>query len=123
MPTIQPVDETTVVVRPMDSSVVVRPSEEDTVVIQTGGVEGPRGPVGPEGPQGDPGPSGSAASGVTFSQAVPAAVWHITHDLGYPPAITVIDTSGSQVEGDVVFAGNTVTLTFSAAFAGTAYLS
>lgn len=123
MPTIRPVQETAVIVRPTDSSVVVRPSDEDTVVIHTGGVQGPQGPTGPEGPQGDPGPSGSAASGLTFVQAVPAAVWHITHDLGYPPAVTVIDTSGDQVEGDVTYAGNTITLTFSAAFGGTAYLS
>ena len=57
-------------------------------------------------------------------QAVPDTVWTITHGLGYQPAVTVVDSGGDEVEGAVTFTdANTVVLTFTAAFTGTAYLS
>lgn len=68
------------------------------------------------------GPSGDL--GVTFVQATPATVWTIDHSLTFVPNVTVVDSAGTQVEGEVELAtGNQVVIRFSAAFAGTAYLS
>lgn len=54
-------------------------------------------------------------------QGSPSSSWSITHSLNKYPAITVFDSSGNEVEGDVVYSNlNQVVLTFSAAFAGTA---
>ena len=59
-----------------------------------------------------------------FTQGVPATTWNITHDLGKFPSITVIDTGNTVVTGEYNYTSNkTVTLTFSAAFAGKAYLN
>ena len=71
------------------------------------------------------GPPGPAGSGGTYvhNQSTPAAVWTITHGLSYAPNLTVVDSAGEQVEGEVDYAGSTVTVTFSAAFSGKAYLS
>ena len=90
--------------------------------IDLGGV-GPPGATGPPGPTGSPGPTGPVGGAFMFVQNTPSSVWTIPHNLGYPPAVTVIDTSGAQIEGDAVLTSTIVTLTFSAAFAGTAYLS
>lgn len=60
----------------------------------------------------------------THVQATPAAVWTITHNLGWYPNVTVIDSGGSVVEGEIAYLSNVqVRLTFSGAFSGTAYLS
>jgi hypothetical protein len=59
-----------------------------------------------------------------YDQGVAASVWVINHPLAFRPNVSVVDSTGRQVEGDVVYTDNdTVTITFSAAFAGTAYLS
>jgi tetrahydromethanopterin S-methyltransferase subunit D len=66
----------------------------------------------------------SAASTYTFNQATPLAVWTITHGLGRFPSVVVVDSSGSTVEGDVVYnSSNQVTLSFGGAFSGVAYLN
>jgi hypothetical protein len=60
----------------------------------------------------------------THTQAVAATSWAITHNLGYMPSITVIDSGGNEVEGDMVYNDtNTVTISFSAQMSGIAYLS
>lgn len=60
----------------------------------------------------------------TFNQSPASAVWTITHNLNKFPNYTVIDSSGDEVEGDVTYINNNqLTLTFSAAFSGTAYLN
>src|SRR4051794_35319013 len=59
-----------------------------------------------------------------FTQGSPSASWTITHNLGYYPAVTVVDSSGNEVEGSVQYLSiNQVRVTFSAAFSGSAYLS
>lgn len=60
----------------------------------------------------------------THTQVSASAVWNIVHNLGKYPSVTVIDSAGSKVEGDYDYVDvNTVQLTFSAAFAGTASLN
>jgi hypothetical protein len=82
-------------------------------------VQGPQGPAGPAGPTG---PSGGQ---FVFHQSVAASVWTISHGMGYFPAgVMVIDSGGTEVEGLVSYPdANTTVITFSAPFAGTAYLS
>ena len=58
------------------------------------------------------------------SQGTALAEWVITHNLGRTPfAVHVLSTSGDDVVGDVLHTdANTTTITFSAAFAGSAIL-
>lgn len=59
------------------------------------------------------------------NQGVPALVWTITHDLvGKFPSVSVIDSSGAQVIGEVRYVGtNQVVLSFEWEFSGKAYLN
>ena len=60
----------------------------------------------------------------THKQAQAAKVWKVVHNLGKRPAVTVVDSAGSAVVGEVDYLDdNTVRLTFSAAFSGTAYFN
>lgn len=81
--------------------------------------------------KGDPGPAGltgPAGPGLdvttTFNQVAPAAVWDVTHNLGRFPSVTVVDSAGTEMEGNVDYLdANSIHLTFSAAFAGVCYLN
>lgn len=56
------------------------------------------------------------------TQSVAAATWTIPHNLGKFPAVTVVDSAGTEVVGDVTHPDeNTVVVSFTAAFAGRAY--
>lgn len=60
----------------------------------------------------------------THRQATPATVWTVIHNLGFRPNVTVVDSGGTEMVGDLLYLDdNTVQLTFSAQFAGEAYLS
>lgn len=70
---------------------------------------------------GGPGP---ASASYVHSQGVAAATWVINHGLNIYPNYNVIDSTGANVEGDATYDDlNQMTITFSAAFTGTAYLS
>jgi hypothetical protein len=70
------------------------------------------------------GPAGPAGAGYVHTQEAAAATWTITHNLGRHPSVTVVDSGGSVVIGDVAYVtANQVTVSFSAAFSGTAYLN
>ena len=57
-------------------------------------------------------------------QSAASASWSITHNLGKYPSVTVTDSAGDEVEGEVRYNGvNSVTVTFSAPFSGKAYLN
>ena len=60
----------------------------------------------------------------TFNQTVSTNTWNIAHNLGAFPSVSVIDSVGNFVIGDVTYidAGN-ITLTFNSAFKGSAYLN
>lgn len=109
----------------------------------TTGVQGTQGLIG-QGAQGIQGPQGGAVpldtdslpegvvnlyftpSRVAFvhTQNVASNTWFITHNLNFYPNITVKDSGGSIVEGEVAYTNaNEITLTFSSSFSGTAYLS
>lgn len=98
---------------------------EEFVEVVTELIPGPPGPQGPQGEQGEPGAPGSAPQAYNHIQGTPAAVWAISHGLGYNPAgIIVVDSGGSEVEGIVSYIDiNNLTITFLSSFGGDAYLS
>ncbi len=84
---------------------------------------------GPPGPQGPPGDVSlvNAALGYRHVQMTPEAVWVIDHPLRFSPNVSVYDSTGAQVEGEVLMPADgsysPIVLRFSAAFGGTAHLS
>jgi len=69
-------------------------------------------------------PSNSLTNRLEFTQATPAATWVITHALGGKPQVTIVDSADTHVFGEVQYSSNTVvTVLFSAAFSGKAYLT
>jgi hypothetical protein len=60
----------------------------------------------------------------THTQGIESAEWEITHNLGFYPSVTVFLSTGDTVEGLIEHSNtNSLTITFSAAISGTAYLS
>jgi hypothetical protein len=75
--------------------------------------------VGEQGPPGAQGASGDL--NFLFVQSIPSATWTINHGLGKYPSVTVIDSAGQFVEGNIQYTSlNQVILTFSGAFSGEA---
>jgi len=59
-----------------------------------------------------------------FTQGNPTAIWVINHTMGRYPAVTIVDSAGSVIEGDIHYvSASQLTITFSAPFAGEGYLS
>lgn len=57
-------------------------------------------------------------------QGVPSDTWVIEHGLNKFPAVTVVDSANSEVIGEITYNTiDTVTITFSGAFSGKAYLN
>lgn len=58
------------------------------------------------------------------TQGVSSNSWAITHNLGFYPNVTVVDSAGNIVEGEISYTNTaSLTATFSTPFSGTAYLS
>jgi hypothetical protein len=61
---------------------------------------------------------------LVFSQPVPAVQWTVGHTLGGRPSVTVVDSAGTVVVGEVTYNSDSqVTINFTAAFSGYAYLT
>jgi len=59
-----------------------------------------------------------------FVQAVPSAVWTVVHNLNKYPSVSVVNSSNNLGYGEVDYISlNELTITFSAAFAGKAFLN
>lgn len=57
-------------------------------------------------------------------QQTASATWTITHNMGKNPSVTIVDTANDEVEGYVKHnSNNQITITFSAAVSGKAYLN
>ena len=53
-----------------------------------------------------------------------SSIWIVDHQMGRYPSVTVVDSAGTMVFGEVVYNNeNQVTITFTAAFSGKAYLN
>ena len=58
------------------------------------------------------------------NQSSASTSWEITHNLHTFPSVTVVDSAGTVVNGDIEYNSDIkITLTFSAAFSGKAYLN
>ena len=97
-----------------------------TVSVFTGtpGPTGPVGATGATGATGPVGPAGPSGSAYVHTQNAVSSTWNITHNLGIYPNVTTTDTTGFVIEGETTYPTvNTVTVTFSIATTGFAYLS
>ena len=57
-------------------------------------------------------------------QGIVATDWAITHNLGFYPNVTVQDSTGTIVEGEITYTSpKQLTVHFQSAFSGNAYLS
>lgn len=77
----------------------------------------------------------AAPTTLTSSQVVPfvayehtqpsaSATWTITHNLNFYPNVTVLDSAGTQVEGELAYlTRNQLQIEFAVPISGTAYLS
>jgi len=104
---------------------------------------GTQGVAGPQGPQGEPGLSGSDINSTDdltegtsnkyftvervsyeYTQGSASASWVIEHNLGFKPNVTVVDSAGNIVEGEIAYTNtNSLTVSFQSAFSGYAYIS
>jgi hypothetical protein len=67
---------------------------------------------------------GTSFQNYVFTQSSPSATWNITHNLGRRPSVTVVDSAGTVVIGEVTYTSdNALTIQFSAGFSGQAYLN
>lgn len=78
--------------------------------------------------KGDPGPPGTGGAGTVayrHTQASASTTWAITHNLSFRPNVAAVDSTGREIiPGSVDYSSDiAVTLTFSAAVGGEAYLS
>lgn len=65
-----------------------------------------------------------AKSNYVHTQAVASATWNVVHNLAKFPSVTIVDTAGDEVEGEVTHnTNNTLTIKFTAAFSGKAFIN
>lgn len=63
-------------------------------------------------------------SGYIHTQILSSKTWIINHTLNKYPSVTIVDTSGNIVIGDVKYISNfQLEVNFNAQFSGVAYLS
>ena len=57
-------------------------------------------------------------------QGIARSTWTITHNLNFYPNVTVVDSAGTIVEGEITYTNkNSLVLNFHSPFSGNAYLS
>lgn len=67
---------------------------------------------------------GGGDKSFTFTQATAEKKWEIAHNMGKYPSVTVADSAGSEVVGEVQYVdSNNVILLFASPFSGVAYLN
>ena len=77
---------------------------------------------GEQGAQGEAGSGGDKS--YVHTQSTSSSTWTITHNLNKYPAVSVIDSAGTEVMGDVLYMStNKVKISFSGAFSGKAYFN
>ena len=68
--------------------------------------------------------SGEKDKHYTHNQVAASSSWEITHNLGKHPSVSIVDSGGNWVVGDIAYTNkNTLTINFTAAFSGKAYLN
>src|SRR5436190_402112 len=97
-------------------TIIVPVVSDERIVFATMNLAGPPGPEGEPGPAGAPGapgpqgpqgvPGGGTGSGDLFyrwDQVSPATIWHVNHGMGKFPTVTVVDSAGHEVRGEVTY--------------------
>ena len=75
------------------------------------------------GPQGPAGTFSPGDVSYTHIQSVASNTWTVNHNLGFNPTAVVLDSAGTNCEGTFSYpTTNTLIITFTAAFTGTAYV-
>lgn len=80
---------------------------EETIVVETGS-------------------TGATSSNVAYHhvQGISSDTWDVTHNLGFYPNVTTMDSGGSIIEGELEhLSAYRIQITFSAPISGNAYLS
>lgn len=104
------------IVQGAPSAPIVTERPLQSVIIQREGIPGTPGQDGVDG----------AAGGTTYqhNQGSAATTWNISHNLGRFPSVTIVDSLGHEILGDVNFlSANLVSLSFGVPVSGTAYLN
>lgn len=82
-----------------------------------------KGNKGDKGDKGEPGPPGMSYS-YEHVQIMPSTVWTVSHNMSKYPGVTIVDSAGTKVIGDIQYVDqNTCLLQFTTAFSGKAYLT
>jgi hypothetical protein len=124
---------TRVVVSSPKPNTIITQSPGRTDIVTEGRV-GPRGPAGESAYQTwlDQGNIGSEADflasliggNYTYIQMNPESVWTINHNLDFFPNVTAFDSAGTEIVGSIEHqSAKVLTITFTSATGGTAYLS
>lgn len=93
-------------------NLVVNANDEIVVVGANIGLQGPPGPAGPTG------------TTYTHNQITPNTQWTINHSLNKYPSVTIIDSGGTTVVGNIHYQSiNQIIVEFEAPFGGKAFLN
>ena len=66
----------------------------------------------------------SGSGSYVHDQGIPSLTWTINHGLDKFPSVTVVDSAGTVVIGDITFnSSNLLTITFNASFSGKAFIN
>jgi hypothetical protein len=69
-------------------------------------------------------PAVAPVQSYTHNQSTSSNIWTVVHNLSWIPNVTIFDSAGSEVEGDITHINNKqLTLSFAGSFSGKAYLS
>ena len=98
------------------------PGSGNWTLLAAKGSQGDTGPQGEQGVQGEAGETQVIA--YTHNQGAVSSTWTINHGLTFQPSVQVVDSAGTTIEGVVNYNSSTqLTVEFSVAVSGTAYLS
>lgn len=88
------------------------------------GETGPQGEQGIQGIQGIQGEKGDSGGFYEHNQSAVSTVWYVTHNLGYNPNVTVMDSASTIIEAELWYNDtNSLEIRFSHGISGKAYLS
>lgn len=116
-----------IVAEQIGQAIIIPPAEISEITVTPAGASfnvilaGPEGPAGPQGPMGIV----DELFKYEHSQDLASTLWTIPHDLNGYPQVTAVETAtGDIIEGDITYVSpNTLTISFSSAVSGKAYLS
>ena len=68
--------------------------------------------------------NGESLTSYTHNQTVASEDWHINHNMGKKPSVTIVDSANTYVVGEVTYEdSNSLHVRFKYAFKGKAYLN